>query len=112
MRLKAASLPACACPISSNSTSIAAHSKQPPFKLERRTTKLLGYTHSEPRPPGSGPRKLSRHDNLTDLLIGLHIAMRFDNLFQREDLIDARLEIARSQMVENVFFGAGESLGI
>jgi hypothetical protein len=46
--LKAASSPACACPISSNSTSIAAHSKQPPFKLEGRTTKLLGYKEFGP----------------------------------------------------------------
>src|SRR5580704_5321183 len=45
---------------------------------------------------------LDRHDNFANLLVRFHVTMRFHNFRQRKHAINARLEIARRHVIENV----------
>lgn len=55
------------------------------------------------------PRGASRHadDDFADLLVRLHVAMRFHDLSEREHAIDLRFKIALLHVVEHVFLRLG-----
>src|ERR1700733_7620691 len=47
---------------------------------------------------------LHRHHDLANLLVRLHVAMRFHDLGKRKDSVDARFEAARLDMIEDILF--------
>jgi hypothetical protein len=63
---------------------------------------------------GSLPATLANldgDDDFADLLVGLHVAIGFDDLGKREDLVNAGLEVAGCDLVEDVFFGLSQGVG-
>src|SRR5271168_1050973 len=55
---------------------------------------------------------LDGDDDLADLRVGLHVAMRLDDLSEREGLGDTRLEVALLDMLEDVLLGLVEERGL
>lgn len=50
---------------------------------------------------------LDGYDDFANLLVGLHVAMGFDDLGEWKDAVYARLEVAGCDVVENVALSLG-----
>jgi hypothetical protein len=50
---------------------------------------------------------LHGYDNFANLLVGLHVVVRFDDLRKGKDAVNARLKVARLDVIENILLRLG-----